>query len=326
MPYPFLTLNIKLFGNPLYFRYKIKLIKPIKSHTNFLYKIDADNRSFILRLCQPKGYMKKTTEEIRAEIELILYLKNNNFPTMTPILMENKNYVIKIGKSAGFLREYEEGEYIQDPTLEQITTFGKTLGWFHNIIENYKTEDERKHIYDYNETLKNFKEDKEMLLKSELKDPEDFVKRLESELILLKFPENLPKGMIHEDLGKRHVLWKYNKITCIIDFDRSYYGPLLLDTGQTIRGWCTDNWKTINNEKLSYLLKGYELKRKLTEEENQHLEDAIKFGCLERALAFSMRLTELFPKLVGKEFTKEELIKYSNFAYEQLELAESFSM
>jgi len=65
-----------------------------------------------------------------------------------------------------------------------------------------------------------------------------FVIKFEKEISNLSFPKELPQGMIHEDLGKRHVLWQNNKISGILDFDRCYYGKLILDLGQAVRGWC----------------------------------------------------------------------------------------
>jgi Ser/Thr protein kinase RdoA (MazF antagonist) len=96
--------------------------------------------------------------------------------------------------------------------------------------------------------------------------------------------------MLHEDLGKRHVLWSGGKVAQIVDFDRSYFGPLVFDLGQACRGWCFSNdWKNWSNKKFGALIRGYEKSRKLNTGEKAVLVNAIRFAILERALAFCLR-------------------------------------
>ncbi|MBU2263161.1 hypothetical protein KJ750_00675, partial [Patescibacteria group bacterium] len=72
--------------------------------------------------------------------------------------------------------------------------------------------------------------------------------------------------------------------------DRSYYGKLIFDLGQACRGWCfVSDWKKWSNKNFRALIKGYEKERKLSSLEKKHLIDAIKFGILERGLAFALR-------------------------------------
>lgn len=99
--------------------------------------------------------------------------------------------------------------------------------------------------------------------------------------------------MIHEDLRKQHILWQDNKIICVLDFDRCYYGFLILDLGQAIRSWCfSNNWTEWKNENLKNFLRGYNSKRKLQNTEKDYLFPAIKFAVLERALSFCLRYLE----------------------------------
>ena len=120
---------------------------------------------------------------------------------------------------------------------------------------------------------------------------------------MLNFPNNLPSGAIHEDLGKRHILWQKNKIIAIVDFDRSYYGKLILDLGEACRGWCfIDNWKKWSNKNFQALINGYQNKRKLTQLEKKYLVDAVKFGILERSLAFCLRFIQETKDSEDKEY------------------------
>ncbi len=132
--------------------------------------------------------------------------------------------------------------------------------------------------------------------------------KLEKELFALSFSEELPQGLIHEDLGRRHVLWQNNKISCILDFDRCYYGQLVLDLGQAIRGWCfIDDWQKWSNQNLAALLKGYSQKRGLTNLEKEHLFEAVKFGLLERGLSFCLRFIEVSQASSDEEFARQSV-------------------
>lgn len=267
----------------------IKKVKPFATSGNISYIINTDKKNYLLRL-SPLGFRWRSKQEIEAELEIINYLFINNFPVIQPLTAKNNKQIISWKNHFGYLREFIDAKAKLRPSLKEIEKFGELLGEFHNLIVNYKTKHKRKHIWDLNETKKHFKQDKKIILKSNFKQKKEFIKKFENEISQLNFPENLPSGAIHEDLGKRHILWQKNKIVSIIDFDRSYYGKLILDLGQACRGWCfTNNWKKWSKDKFYALLNGYQNKRKLTDMEKKYLVDSIKFGILERSLSFCLR-------------------------------------
>lgn len=267
--------------------------EPILSSGNISYLIDSSKGKFFLRLC-PDGFRFRTKEEVSAELELIDHLLKNNFPAPVTVAQKNGEVILEYQGKYGYLRRYNESEAILEPTLAQVGQFGETLGWFHSLIEGYKSNNSREHIFDLEETKKNLEEDKEMILRSKFKNTGEFVEKVEIELAKLNFPDDLPKGMIHEDLGKRHVLWQNGKISLLVDFDRSYYGKLILDLGQAARGWCfVDDWSAWSNKNFQALISGYQKKRKLTQLEKELLLDAVKFGVLERGISFCLRFIEV---------------------------------
>jgi homoserine kinase type II len=268
----------------------VKKIKPIATSGNISFLIEADSGKYFLRLC-PEGQRWRSKEEIASELELIAHLNKNSFPAPKPIADKEGKTVIEYKNKFGYLREYDLGREKIKPTIKQVNEFGRILGWYHRLIEGYQTKNKRNHFWDLKTTQANFSEDKKIILKSSFREKEKFVNCLQKELSSLSFSDKLPKGMIHEDLGKRHVLWKNGKISCIIDFDRCYYGQLVLDLGQALRGWCFINWQKWSNDSLTALLKGYSQERKLTDLEKKHLFRAVKFGILERGLSFALRST-----------------------------------
>lgn len=271
---------------------KVKKIEPVPTSGNMTFLVDTVSGKYILRLC-PEGERWRSREEITAELELINHLNKYKFPAPQPTIKRNGEVIIEYKNKFGYLRRYNSGQPNLRPSIKQVNEFGKILGWFHSLVENYKTKRKREHIWDLNITKKYFLELKEVILKNNFPKANDFVTGLEKGLSNLSFPDGLPQGMIHEDLGKRHILWKNNKISCILDFDRCYYGKLILDLGQAIRGWCfIGNWQKWSNKNLETLLDGYFQKRKLTDLEKKYLFDAVKFGVLERGFAFCLRFIE----------------------------------
>jgi len=269
---------------------KILSIEPMPTSGNVSYVITTNFGKYFLRLCPDKEPRFRNINEIHAEIELLYHLRRNFFPVLLPIRDKKGKRIISVKNHNGYIRKFIEDTSEEKPKLKQIEEFGQALGRFHSLIEDFNTKNKREHIFDLKKTKGFFKEDINYIMNSDFKYKKKFISKVKSVLSSLDFSENLPSGIIHEDLGKRHVLWKEDKISAIIDFDRAYLGKLILDLGQACRGWCfTENWTKWSNKNFKYLIKGYSKRRKLTELEKKYLTDAIKFGIIERAISFCLR-------------------------------------
>lgn len=147
---------------------KITKIKPVATSGNITFLITTNTKKFILKLC-PKGVRRRSKEEILVELEIIDYLLKNGFPAPKPIIKKNGQRVINWENHFGYLKEYIQGKLILSPNLKQVQKFGETVGWLHNLTENYKTKHQRKHIWDLEETKKWFYQDKKKILNSNFK-------------------------------------------------------------------------------------------------------------------------------------------------------------
>ena len=284
----------------------VKEIKSLCTSGNITYIIDVRRKKYLLRF-SPSGIRWRSKEEILAELEILNYLLKNNFPVPRPIFMRDGQGVVSWKNHFGYLREFVRARAKLNPKIKEIEKFGQFLGWFHSLIENYETKHKRKHVWDLEETKKNFEIAKKSILRSDFKEKERFTEKFEKEISKISFPKELSSGTIHEDLGKRHILWQKDKIVAFIDFDRSYYGKLILDLGQACRGWCfTDDWERWSNNRFRALIKGYQEKRKLRKIEKDYLVDSISFGILERSLSFSLRFIH-----GGRDFKDEKFAWHS---------------
>jgi len=262
----------------------------IKTSGNIAYLVTAEKGRYFLRLCPAEGLRWRSKNEIAAEIELLKYVKKRGVPVILPIADKSGHEIISIGRCNGYMRPFIDAAEKLSPTIAETRAAGRILGGFHKKIKGYKTKNARKHIFDVSAARRYLRAHKKEILKSNFKNVVEFVGLIGKELSALNFPKILPTGMIHEDFGKRHVLWRGGKIAAVVDFDRSYYGSLLFDLGQALRGWCfVDDWKKWSVRHFRAFIDGYQSERKVTKIEKKYLIDVIRFGILERALAFCSR-------------------------------------
>jgi homoserine kinase type II len=291
------------------FNLDVKKTHPLATSGNLSYILESKNKSFFLRIC-PSGQRWRSKNEILAEIELLNRLHKNYFPVSVPLKDKNDKSIISWGRHHGYIRKFIKARKKLYPTLKEIEIFGRTVGQLHALTENFKTKHKRNHVFDYDTTKKHFNESKALILKSNFKGAKHFIESYKNTILSLHFSKSLPQGMLHEDLGKRHVLWSGGEISQIVDFDRSYFGPLVFDLGQACRGWCfLGNWKKWSNKKFRALMQGYEKSRKLDINEKAVLVNAIKFAILERALAFCLRYIYTTHDSKDVVFARDSLFK-----------------
>ena len=289
--------------------------KRIKTSGNFSYKIKTNKGNYFLRLCGERLRFR-SADNIRGELKLLDLLKKNNFPAHNYETNTNGEVVVTINNKNGFLRKYIDGKQVKgNPTREEIKKVGKILGKYHKLVEKYNAENLRGDVnFGIELTKKYFDNNINDILNSNFPKNREFIKLYQNEINKIILPDCLSKGMIHEDLGKRHVLWKDKKIRAIIDFDRAYYGYLVLDLGQALRGWSfIDDFKIWSMENYLLFIQGYEEERKLSKLEKDSMQAAIKFAILERALAFCAQY-------VYSSEPKEEDAIFSWASFSQLKL------
>ncbi len=245
------------------------------SDRNYLIKTNRDNYVFTL---YNKGPRFRSLKELAAQKELSEFLIKKKIP-VAPIIS-----ILKFGASNILIKKHIDGRSKATPNPFEVAEFSMVFGRFHKSIQNYQTKNKILHKWDLKTTERHLTELKTKFPKDKI------LQQIQKELSTIIIPNNLPRGMIHEDLGKRHVLWLDGKISGLIDFERSYYAPLIYDLGQVLRGWCFHtNWKAWCNKKLKRILDNYQKERKLSQQEKKYLYPAIKFAVIERALSFYIK-------------------------------------
>jgi homoserine kinase type II len=261
-----------------------KSICRLETSGNIACKIITSRGKYFLRLSPNESMKGRNRAELLAEAEFLEHLYKNGLPVSEPV----DNKIISVNGINGYIREYDDGRALDNPTTKQARIFGQLIGKMHTVSSGYITNNKRDHIWDLATTKQNLLEDK-AIIENGCKGGKEFFGKLHGSLFAIDEPKRLPKGMIHEDLGKRHVLWKNGKISAIIDFDRCYYGYLVDDLGQAIRGWCFNTGSDFIEENYNALLGGYKKERELAKNEMIALPQSVKFAFLERSLSFVLR-------------------------------------
>ena len=109
--------------------------------------------------------------------------------------------------------------------------------------------------------------------------------------IKMKWPKNLPNGIIHGDLFIDNIFFRNNKLSGVIDFYFSANDYFMYEIAICVNALCFDKKKSkflINKKKVKNLIKGYEKIRKISIKEKKSL------NILCRGAAMRYFLTRLF--------------------------------
>lgn len=247
---------------------KVKRFDAGVLNDNFL--IEAEKEKYVFRV-----YNFKNEEKIKFEVEILEFLRQNDFPS--PKLLADKNGEA-IGSFNGkpcLFYVFIEGEQLRDATLEMIGRIGGLMGKLHNLGKDFKPIFS-KPTWEPEELKKIAMENREKMLGSGFPRVKELMDFTETELAKYNFPKNLPKGITHQDIKPENIIVKNNKIMGIVDFDNSYIGAFLHDITTIIIWTCFKNSK-LDVNLMEELLKGYEKEKQLTKEEKEYLLPGIKF-------------------------------------------------
>lgn len=281
---------------------EIKKFKAGVLNDNYLAITEKGN--YVFRI-----YNFKNKEQVGFETELLEFLKENNFPS-PKLLADNYNELIgNFNNKPCIFYEFIEGEQLKNITPGIMSQIGEAMAKLHNLSKNFQPSI-KKPTWEPEELKRITAENKNKMLNSGFPRAEELMDFTETELAKYSFPENLPKGITHQDIKPENIIIKDNKIAGIIDFDNSYIGAFLHDITTTIIWVCFQN-NELNESLMKELLKGYEKERKLTEEERKYLLPGIKFR-LAREVFIGPFVTLHLPEL-SKERADYFMNLYNNF-------------
>ena len=242
---------------------EFKGIKQGIENTNYLLK--SKSKKFILTIFE-KRVSKK---ELPFFMNLMGKLNESKINCPKPQTKKDGGYLIKIRNKAACIVSFLEGKDKKTLTLKNCYDIGKMIAEMHQSTKKINlTRKNSMGVRNLNPLLKSirFKSKKftnvEKFLKNNFKD------------IKMKWPKNLPNGVIHGDLFIDNIFFKNNKLSGVIDFYFAANDYFMYEIAICVNALCFDKKKSkflINRRKVKNLIKGYEKIRKITIKEKKSL-------------------------------------------------------
>lgn len=198
---------IKILNN--FYKLNFQEIYLHREVVGYVYVIKNSLKKYVLKL-----YRDFNTEEALQSIDVIQYLKKNNYPVVSIVPTEAGSLYIKFGipegQCIGILFDYIEG--IEPNLKKEIKNIGQQIGELHNLMEKYSNplinREKEFYIDRFIAILKKLKYDP-----IKVKEFEEYGQDAWSNM------ERLPKGFCHGDLHTGNMLQtKFNEYI-LFDFD-----------------------------------------------------------------------------------------------------------
>jgi len=253
--------------------------------TNSNYLIQMAHSNYILTI-----FEHNNIEELPFYIDLMTYLAKENFLCPRPI--ENKN-----GQALGLLKEkpalmvsFLDGKEKAIRSPKSCYLVGQYLAKLHLIANNFSQLNKNTRGLDW-------MSDMYLNLKKYLSLEDQGILELEINYHKEMDKVELPEGIIHGDLFKDNVLFLNDKVSGFIDFYYACNEKFIYDIAIAINDWCIDQDGQINKSMFLEFIKGYRSERKLTDNEQEYLNVALRLAALRFWLS---RLEDFYNAKEGK--------------------------
>jgi len=97
-----------------------------------------------------------------------------------------------------------------------------------------------------------------------------------NELDAIELPAALPQGLCHADLNHGNFLFREGEVVAMLDFDMSFFAPLVYDVADLIYWWAWPPGKLMQATEAAIIVDEYSAMRALREDEAAHIYDALK--------------------------------------------------
>lgn len=215
-------------------------------NTNYLVKTETS--TYVLTISEQKSAAKAT--ELADFLE---YLNLNHFTTSKIVKTINGSLATQWNDKPVLLKEYIEGDIIEDLSENLLIYLGSQMAQLHQIdvpdylprklsygVENFN----KVHAYAPNSSFYTWLKTTQKYIESHIN-------------------SDLPKALIHSDIFYNNIVVNKNgKQATIMDFEEACFNYRVFDIGMMIIGTCNEG-EAVNFDKVACLLVGYQQKIKL---------------------------------------------------------------
>jgi homoserine kinase type II len=222
-------------------------------------------------------YESRTLDYASFEIELLHHLAKYSYPIADPYPKRNGEYVSLYNNKPFAIFKFLEGRHNDNPN--NYLQIAEAIAQLHTLTEDYQpTAIDGRPSYNQEYILSwATKSAKNIHSEAEAQTRLDWTRR---QLDSLELPDSLPKGVCHGDTNPTNFLYQDGRLSAVLDFDQANYTWLIFDVAELIYWWTWPDKGVMDFAKTKELVKSYEQKRILNDNERGHLFDALKFVLL----------------------------------------------
>ncbi len=265
-----------------------KLLSGGSENTN--YRIKAAEGNYTLTICEQKSVAEATNLA-----RLLVHLNKNKFNTSQIIQTKKGTWSGNFEGKPLLLKIFIKGTITPDFTNSQMQKLGNDLATLHSIeAPNFVPRQLGYGIEHFAEVQAHAPDAPfAKWLKPTTKYIQSFIK------------DDLPKALIHSDVFYNNIITETEtgQVT-IMDFEEAAYYYRVYDLGMTLVGTCTFD-RQLNLEKAQHLLKGYQVKNKLTNQEKNALQAFTAYAATATAFWRFMNFNFVRPDETEKNRYKE---------------------
>jgi len=258
------------------------------------------NVNWIVKTSQGKYVLRKivhftNVEDLKFELNYLIYLKERNFPYKIPVPIKTKNKedFLKFKGSYFWLYEYIEGICIERFGYSELRECAKMMAIYHKIIVSSGLNNKHgSEVFRRESVLKELEKSRARILKKDKQDRKDRIFLKESSILipLMKSLDarkysKLPTYPLHRDINPENTLWKNKKLVGLIDFENTgiLNDPVIKDISVMLQYSCRDRKQKhkLDLRLAKFFLNEYKKHRQLTDKEIQFLPDIITAGAIE---------------------------------------------
>ena len=237
--------------------------------TNSNYVIFMPNSNYILTIFEHNNNI----EELQFYVDLMTYLTEKNFLCPRPIKNNNGQAVGLLKDKPALMVSFLDGKEISIRDSKSCYLVGQYLAKLHLKTNNFPQVNENTRDLSWISSMY-------LNLKEYLSLEDQKIIELEINYHKEIDKVELPEGVIHGDLFRDNVLFFNDKVSGFIDFYYACNEKFIYDIAIAINDWCIDDDGKINKLLYSEFIKGYQSERKLTDNENEYFNSALRLAAL----------------------------------------------
>ncbi len=232
--------------------------------------LETSQGEAVLRL-----YENRTLAHVNFEAQLIAFLSSRAYPVPEIIEARDGGRVGLFQGKPYVLLEFVGGEHCQNPNAEidaaALSAIVEAVAQLHNLTVGAALTFAHDRVpFDTTYGWQQFQRKHGALATAS----ESL--RFKAALDALEFPEGLPKGICHADLNHANFLLSGGTIASVLDFDMSFYGPVIYDIASLIYWWAMPPNEPVRTDTARLIVADYRKHRNLLDLEASHIGDAVK--------------------------------------------------